>query len=73
MHTNLGSVYSSQAIRRSHEQYNIKHSMVREGTPADHAIIAATNGWIKKDVFLRFVLATVKDVLKSPKGFMFIT
>ena len=64
LHTDQGSVYSSQAFRQAHEHYNIKRSMSRVGTPTDNAIIEAINGWIKEELFLDFGLATVKDVPK---------
>ena len=62
MHTDQGSVYSSQAFLQGHEHYNIKRSMSRVGTPTDNAIIEAINGWIKEELFLDFGLATAKEV-----------
>ena len=64
LHTDQGSVYSSQAFRQAHEHYNILRSMSRVGTPTDNAIIEAINGWIKEELFLDFGLATAKDVPK---------
>ena len=64
LHTDQGSVYSSQAFRQAHEHYNIKRSMSRVGTPTDNAIIEAINGWIKEELVLDFGLATAKDVPK---------
>ena len=64
LHTDQGSVYSSQAFRQAHEHYNIKRSMSRVGIPTDNAIIEAINGWIKEELFLDFGLATAKDVPK---------
>ena len=64
LHTDQGSVYSSQAFRQAHEDYNILRSMSRVGTPTDNAIIEALNGWIKEELFLDFGLATVNDVPK---------
>ena len=52
LHTDQGSVYSSQAFRQAYEYYNIKRSMSRVGTPTDNAIIEAINGWIKEELFL---------------------
>ena len=62
LHTDQGSVYSSQAFRQAHEHYNILRSMSKVGTPTDNAIIEAINGWIKEELFLDFGLATAKDV-----------
>ena len=36
--------------------------MTREGTPTDNPIIEALNGWMKKELFLDFGLATTEDV-----------
>ena len=64
LHTDQGSVYSSQAFRQAHEHYNILRSMSRAGTPTDNPIIEALNGWMKEELFLDFDLATAKDVPK---------
>ena len=64
LHTDQGSVYSSQAFQQAHEHYNILRSMSRAGTPTDNPIIEALNGWIKEELFLDFGLATAKDVPK---------
>ena len=62
LHTDQGSVYSSQAFRQAHEHYNILRSMSKVGTPTDNAIIEALNGWIKEELYLDFGLATAEDV-----------
>ena len=64
LHTDQGSVYSSQAFRQAHEHYNILRSMSKVGTPTDNAIIEALNGWIKEELYLDFSLETVEDVPK---------
>jgi transposase InsO family protein len=64
LHTDQGSVYSSQAFCQAHEHYNILRSMSRVGTPTDNAIIEALNGWIKEELRLDFALETVRDVPK---------
>ena len=64
LHTDQGSVYSSQAFRQAHEHYNILRSMSKVGTPTDNAIIEALNGWIKEELYLDFGLATAEDVPK---------
>ena len=64
LHTDQGSVYSSQAFRQAHEHYNLLRSMSRVGTPTDNAIIEALNGWMKEELFLDFGLANVKEVPK---------
>ena len=64
LHTDQGSVYSSQAFRQAHEHYNILRSMSKVGTPTDNAIIEALNGWIKEELYLDFGLETADDVPK---------
>ena len=64
LHTDQGSVYSSQAFRQAHEHYNILRSMSKVGTPTDNAIIEALNGWIKEELYLDFGLVTPEDVPK---------
>ena len=64
LHTDQGSVYSSQAFRQAHEHYNILRSMSKVGTPTDTAIIEALNGWIKEELYLDFSLETAEDVPK---------
>lgn len=46
LHTDQGSVYSSGAFAKAHEQYIIFRSMSRVATPTDNPIIEAVNGWI---------------------------
>ena len=64
LHTDQGSVYSSQAFRQAHEHYNILRSMSKVGTPTDNAIIEALNGWIKEELYLDFGLENTEDVPK---------
>ena len=62
LHTDQGTVYSSQAFCHAHKDYNILRSMSRVGTPTDNPIIEALNGWIKEELFLDFDLAHAKNV-----------
>ena len=64
LHTDQGSVYSSQAFCQAHEHYNILRSMSKVGTPTDNAIIEALNSWIKEELYLDFALETAEDVPK---------
>ena len=64
LHTDQGSVYSSQAFRQAHEHYNILRSMSKVGTPTDNAIMEALNGWIKEELCLDFGLESAEDVPK---------
>lgn len=54
LHTDQGSVCSSRAFAKAHEQYTIFRSMSRGGTPTDNPIIEAVNGWIKREMYLDF-------------------
>ena len=64
LHTDQGSVYSSQAFRQAHEHYNILRSMSKVGTPTDNAIIEAINGWIYILMFFRFNFNNFKHIPK---------
>ncbi len=54
LHTDQGTVYSSRAFRKAHENYNIIRSMSRAATPTDNPIIESINGWIKEEMKLDF-------------------
>lgn len=47
LHTDQGSVYSSQTFINAHKNYNINRSMSRAGTPTDNPVIESLNGWYK--------------------------
>lgn len=51
LHTDQGSVYSSEAFFNAHKDYNIIRSMSRVGTPTDNPIIESINGWIKGEIY----------------------
>ena len=51
LHTDQGSVYSSEAFFNAHKDSNIIHSMSRAGTPTDNPVIEAINGWIKAEIY----------------------
>ena len=62
LHTDQGSVYSSQAFCQAHNHYNILRSMSKAGTPTDNPIIEALNGWMKGELCLDFGLEAAEDV-----------
>ena len=62
VHTDQGTVYSSTAFNKLHENYNIKRSMSRAGTPTDNPIIESLNGWIKEELYKDFKLYQADDV-----------
>jgi len=62
LHTDQGSVYSSRAFAKAHEQYTILHSMSRAGTPTDNPIIEAVTGWIKQEMRIDFRFGQCDDL-----------
>lgn len=50
LHTDQGSVYSSQSYNKLIEDYNIQRSMSRAGTPTDNPKMESINGWIKDEI-----------------------
>jgi transposase InsO family protein len=62
LHTDQGSVYSSQAFTQAHHDYNILRSMSRVATPTDNPKIEALNGWIKEELRVDFHLAQSNDI-----------
>lgn len=62
LHTDQGAVYSSQAFKKAHENYNIIRSMSRVGTPTDNPIIESINGWIKEEMRVDFGLKNTTDI-----------
>lgn len=62
LHTDQGSVYSSQGFYESHKDYNIVHSMSRRATPTDNAVIESMNGWIKEELYRDFNAYTEKNI-----------
>lgn len=63
LHTDQGSVYSSEAYNVLLSNNNIIHSMSRAGTPTDNPIDESLNGWIKDELFIDFNLKKCDDVL----------
>jgi len=51
LHTDQGSVYSSEAFYNAHKDYTIIRSMSRAGVPTDNPIIESINGWIKAEIY----------------------
>ena len=58
LHTDQGSVYSSESFNELLPLYNIVHSMSRAGTPTDNAAMEAINFCIKADIFNYFHLTS---------------
>lgn len=65
LHTDQGSVYSSQAFKNAHSHCsNLIRSMSRVGTPTDNPIIEAINGWVKEELYKDFDLYRCDNVEK---------
>ncbi len=64
LHTDQGSVYSSRAFAKAHDNCNIIRSMSRVGTPTDNPIIESINGWIKEEMRTDFRFWEEDDIFK---------
>ena len=62
LHTDQGSVYSSESYNKLLENYNIERSMSRAGTPTDNPVNESLNGWIKEELIIDFDLKHCNDV-----------
>lgn len=61
-HTDQGTIYSSKAFNKLHENYTIKRSMSRAGTPTDNPVIESLNGWIKNELYKDFKIYSSEDI-----------
>ena len=62
VHSDQGSIYSSTAFNKLYENYTIKRSMSRAGTPTDNPVIESLNGWIKNELYKDFKIYLVEDI-----------
>lgn len=62
LHSDQGSVYSSEKFNELLPMYGITRSMSRAGTPTDNAAMEAINGWIKAELFEDFHVTGTKDI-----------
>lgn len=62
LHTDQGSVYTSNAFNEVLPSYNIIRSMSRAGTPTDNGAMEAINGWIKAEIFTDFHITGEKEM-----------
>ena len=62
VHSDQGAIYSSTAFNKLHENYTIKRSMSRVGTPTDNPIIESLNGWIKAELYKDFKIYLAEDI-----------
>lgn len=70
LHTDQGSVYSSKQYNSLLDNYNIKRSMSRAGTPTDNPVNESLNGWIKEELFIDFNIRYCNDVHKLIKEYI---
>ena len=70
LHTDQGSVYSSRSYNQLLNNFNIKHSMSRAGTPTDNPIMESINGWMKDEMFDDFELKKCDDINKFIKSYI---
>ncbi len=71
MHTDQGSVYSSQSYNKLIKNYNIQRSMSRAGTPTDNPVNESLNGWIKEELFIDFHLKESNDIPKLIEEYIY--
>ena len=62
VHSDQGIIYSSTAFNKLHENYTIKRSMSRVGTPTDNPVIESLNGWIKNELYKDFKIYLTEDI-----------
>lgn len=62
VHSDQGIIYSSTAFNKLHENYTIKRSMSRAGTPTDNPVIESLNGWIKEELSIDFKIYLTEDI-----------
>ena len=71
LHTDQGSVYASISYNKLIEDYNIKRSMSRAGTPTDNPVNESLNGWIKEELFVDFKLNKSNNVFKTINEYVY--
>jgi len=71
LHTDQGSVYSSQSYNQLIKDYNIQRSMSRAGTPTDNPVNESLNGWIKEELFIDFDLKHCNNVPKLIEEYIY--
>lgn len=62
VHSDQGIIYSSTAFNKLHENYTIKRSMSRVGTPTDNPVIESLNGWLKNELYKDFKIYLTEDI-----------
>lgn len=70
LHTDQGSVYSSESYNVLLNDYNIQRSMSRSGTPTDNPVNESLIGWIKEELFIDFQLRNNNNVPQLIKDYI---
>ena len=71
LHTDQGSVYSSESYNKLLDNYNIERAMSRAGTPTDNPVNESLNGWIKEELIIDFDLKNCSDVSKLIEEYIY--
>ena len=71
LHTDQGSVYSSESYNKLLDNYNIERSMSRAGTPTDNPVNESLNGWIKEELIIDFDLKHCSAVPKLIEEYIY--
>ena len=71
LHTDQGSVYSSESYNKLLDNYNIERSMSRAGTPTDNPVNESLNGWIKEELIIDFDLKYCSAVPKLIEEYIY--
>ena len=69
-HTDQGMIYSSKAFNQLLNNYTIKRSMSRAGTPTDNPVIESLNGWIKNELYKDFKIYLAEDINIAIKNYV---
>ena len=71
LHTDQGSVYSSQSYNKLIENDNIQRSMSRAGTPTDNPVNESLIDWIKEELFIDFHLKGSNNIPKLIEEYIY--
>lgn len=71
IHSDQGIIYTSLAFSHAYQDYNIKWSMSRSGTPTDNPKIEAIIGWIKDELIHNFNLKSTNNLEKLISDYVY--
>ncbi len=70
IHSDQGSIYTSNSYEHAYGNHLIKRSMSRRATPTDNPIIESLNGWIKDELVYDFDSRNCKDIYRTVKRYI---